>query len=206
MSSKIINFVTVCLFSLCMAGNANAGLILNAIYEDAAGVEWQYVGSFDLTDGPDIKSNGMINHVELVNGIDVAELKFGLLSEGVYALSTFLESDILSNANGYGVNHQAWYDAFLDFSQFDPLNPPTEGGIKSLAENRSTLEKNTDGTPSDNAYDELDDRTAFVDDHGVTGNHINYVFKSVSTPVPEPSTLAIFSLALIGLASRRFKK
>jgi len=32
------------------------------------------------------------------------------------------------------------------------------------------------------------------------------VFRASATNVPEPSTLAIFALGMIGLASRRFKK
>ncbi|MDO6447576.1 PEP-CTERM sorting domain-containing protein, partial [Colwellia sp. 1_MG-2023] len=42
----------------------------------------------------------------------------------------------------------------------------------------------------------------------MTYNQYNYAWVTVtkSTDVPEPSTLAIFALGMIGLASRRFKK
>ena len=48
MNSKIINVVLICLFSLCIAGKANAGLIVGDLYDDEAGIQWEYVGSYDL--------------------------------------------------------------------------------------------------------------------------------------------------------------
>jgi hypothetical protein len=41
---------------------------------------------------------------------------------------------------------------------------------------------------------------------GLTDVQISYVANWGATEVPEPSTLAIFALGLMGLASRRFKK
>jgi hypothetical protein len=43
-----------------------------------------------------------------------------------------------------------------------------------------------------------------VNDRAVLNYNLNYVFKAVE--VPEPSTLAIFALALCGLGVRCFKK
>jgi len=48
------------------------------------------------------------------------------------------------------------------------------------------------------------DWTALSGDPG--GNHTSIAFVGDSVDVPEPSTLAIFALGMIGLASRRFKK
>jgi hypothetical protein len=49
--------------------------------------------------------------------------------------------------------------------------------------------------------------TQWQDYYGpTTGSPINYMLYKDSVEVPEPSTLAIFALGMIGLASRRFKK
>ena len=44
-----------------------------------------------------------------------------------------------------------------------------------------------------------------LDDGGIPGPIIDNVIAG-STDVPEPSTLAIFALGLLGLTSRKFKK
>lgn len=211
MSSKIINIVLFSLLSLCITHKAIAGLIIpeltiGDLYSDDAGIQWEYVGSFELADGPIWKDAGLYD-AGLYNGLEVAEIKFGSLSEGTYALSTFLASDIISDKEGYGVNHMAWYDTFEGGSS---------DGIAAFDENLSELDKGGDNTK----YDSEGDITAYVKDRSRTYDelfnvnpllikenalNINYVFKSVTT-VPEPTTLAIFSLALIGLVSRRIKK
>ncbi|MDO6652311.1 PEP-CTERM sorting domain-containing protein [Colwellia sp. 1_MG-2023] len=210
MSSKIINVVLVCLFTLCVAGKANAGLIVGDLYADDAGVQWAYVGSFELAEGPKLKNdNEEIQDVVLYNGLDVAEMKFGELSQGEYAISTLLMSDILSSTSLLGVNHKAWYDIY-------------EGGANGLlsiaALDEGLSEMNFGG--DDTKYDSVGDMTAYVKDRSSTKTelenqlpfavpenilHVNHVFKSVTTSVPEPSTVAIFALALVGLTARRFK-
>jgi len=52
-------------------------------------------------------------------------------------------------------------------------------------------------------YDTYIDVNAATQVHVATGS---FLVRSVIQKVPEPSTLAIFSLGMIGLASRRFKK
>tara|TARA_R110000787_G_scaffold149664_2_gene263626 strand:- start:110 stop:664 length:555 start_codon:yes stop_codon:yes gene_type:complete len=184
MSSKIINIVAVCLLSLFVADRANAGLIVGDIYSDRAGIQWQYVGSFDLAAGPDRFTN---DNITPYNAIAAAELNFGALSAGdFYALSSKLEASYADIAN-FIVNHKAWYDAF------DEQTGVHEAGESVSANNQG-----------DSSYDAIGDISAFIWDRAVPEENINHVFKSVS--VPEPSTLAIFSLALVGLVARRYKK
>ena len=187
MSSKIKSIVLLCLFSLCIAGKANAGLIVGDLYADDNGIQWEYVGNFDLTDGIDIFTGATAT---TYNGVEAALFHFNTLSSGEIALSTNKENDY-SNIADFIVNHNAFYDTF-------------NGGHLNIGiqENSESLTTDINGNTS---YDLIGDRSAYVWDRaGSKGFYVNHVFKSVS--VPEPSTLAIFTLALIGLASRHIKK
>jgi len=183
MSSKIINIVIVCILSLFVAERANAGLIIGDIYSDNTGVEWQYVGSFDLADGPDRFD---IDNITPYNGIEAAQLIFGALSAtDLYALSSNDEAGFADIAN-FIVNHKAWYDTY---------------DSKGLHEASESLRANNAG---DLTYDAIGDISAYIFDRAFVGENINHVFKTVE--VPEPTTFAIFSLAIMGLMVRRLKK
>lgn len=192
MSSKILNIVLFCLLSLSIANKANAGLIVGDLYEDStqSGLYWEYVGSFDLTDGADILQG---QTATTFNGLEAALFVFDSLSAGEIALSSNIESDYADIAN-FLVNHKAFYDTY-DGGALGV------DGIKEYAEDIfSDINGNT-------LYDMQGDRSAYVWDRALDkGEFINHVFKAVTTSVPEPSTLAIFALALVGLASRRLKR
>tara|TARA_R110000737_G_scaffold299251_1_gene306087 strand:- start:666 stop:1223 length:558 start_codon:yes stop_codon:yes gene_type:complete len=184
MSSKIINVVAVCLLSFFVADRASAGLIVGDLYSDRAGVQWEYVGSFDLAAGPD---RFIVDNITPYNAITAAELNFGTLLAGdFYAISSKLEASYADIAN-FIVNHKAWYDAFDE-----------QLGIHEAGE---SVRANNQG---DSTYDAIGDISAFIWDRAVPEENMNHVFKSVA--VPEPSTLAIFSFALMGLVARRFIK
>ncbi|WP_159817514.1 PEP-CTERM sorting domain-containing protein [Colwellia sp. 20A7] len=202
MSSKIINVVLVCLFTLCIAGKANAGLIVGDLYADDAGVQWEYVGSYDLipseiefTLPTDVEIlNGANTEISNFNGIEAAIYNFGtLMGDQEYAIST-IDINIFVmlglDISEYTVNHEAWYDIYGG-----AVNGVNVGVV---SKDESYVEPN-DFYNVDGAF------SAYIGDRAVVGANINYVFKSVTTSVPEPSTLAIFTLALIGLTARRFK-
>ncbi|AZQ84450.1 PEP-CTERM sorting domain-containing protein [Colwellia sp. Arc7-635] len=188
MSSKIINIIAVCMLSLFIVDRANAGLMVGEIYSDDAGIQWQYVGLFDLANGKNYTKNGIVQNVQTYNGIEAAELNFGpLTGDAIYALSSNKYEEFVFEFGGIDgfVNHKAYYDSFKD-------------SINQSAENIST--DNAGGL----GYDAVGDLSAFVHDRSTVGQYENHVFKSIS--VPEPSTIAIFSLALAGLMVRRLKK
>jgi hypothetical protein len=203
MSSKIINVVLVCLFTLCVAGKANAGLIVGDLYEDAdeSGLYWEYVGSFDLTDvvpGYEYTSS---------NGIEAALLHFNTLSADEIALSTNMESSYSDIAN-FLVNHKAFYDTFAGATLgINGILEKAEEGIITDFNGDSLY--NFSGDISANIVDRTATRTELEEIYGDAIPEkllfTNHVFKSVTTSVPEPTTLAIFSLALMGLTARRFK-
>lgn len=183
MNSKIISVVLFCLFSLCLLNKANAGLIVGDIYSDSFDIQWEYVGSFDLTSGPDVF---LVDDITPYNGIEAAILNFGALSGGnEYALSSNKVADYI-NIEDFIVNHNAWYDAF-------------DGAIGTHQKSESVT-ANSGGA----FYNEIGDISAFIKDRALLGEKINHVFKSVN--VPEPSTFVMFIVALIGLTARSYKK
>jgi len=199
MSSKILNAVLFCLLSLCFMGKANATLIVGDQYEDSvqSGLYWEYVGSYNLADQID-------SSAKTYNGIEAALLFFPGLSADDIALSTNNESSSV-----FLVNHQAFYDTF---------NGGSIGvtGVVEALEDIAPTDANGNsyydsiGDISANVYDRFNSTEDFERAKTLYGIelpvYITHVFKSVTTSVPEPSTLAIFALALVGLASRRIKR
>lgn len=235
MSSKILNILLLCVLSLSIVSKANAGLIEGHTYLDEAGKEWTYYGSFDLSEGREwreLSSNGY-EYATPLNGLEaVQQLVFPELSGLLIALSTnIVDPNSVDPSDDYLVNHNAWYDSFYDGN--DPAKVLTAiheadeaaqadfdgdsrydeiGDISAYIHDRTKTEQQI----NDDNQSNLDNYNALIQllPDGATlpppptpATYIPYathVFTAVS--VPEPSTFAIFALALVGLASRRFKK
>ena len=189
MSSKIINIFLVCLFSLSVVKTVSADLIVGDQYSDSDGIQWEYIGSVDLADGP-----AQALKPTTYNGFEIANMFFSTeIGNSQIALSSNDYFDYLffnSNDISGFVNHLANYDSFGSNGQLVEL----AGDV--VTENAGGL-----------GYDAVGDISAFVNDRAAQGFYMNHVFKAVSSSVsvPEPSTIAIFSIALIGLMSRRLK-
>ena len=179
MNSKIMSIISLCLLTLCISTSANAGLIVGDVYSDIddANIQWEYVGSYDLTDGPDLFQD---ENIIPVNGIGAAELIFGILSANEqYGLSSNSVDDY-KNIENFIVNRHAWYDSF-DVST-------------SVHEAKENEKANHGGSEY---YDTAGDISAYIWDRAEQGKHINHVFKTVSVAsVPEPTTLAILLIKL----------
>lgn len=179
-----IKFIKIAFGILAMlfTSLSNAGLLAPGdIISDSDGVNWQYVGEFDMASGPlyyDANGDGIEDDpAPIYSGITAAEANFGVLAPTeLYAIST---EEII-------VNHLAWYDGFSSFYE-------------------TRAEDYFADAANDGIYSQLGDHSAWVQDRAEFGdNKINYVFKSVD--VPEPSTIAIFSLALLAFVRRAFIK
>ena len=193
MNIRFFKVICAAVLSIGLLGQANAGLILGGIYEDGAGLKWEYIGEFNLGDGPDWNGNDADGtNAPAKNGLEWAAVLFASLEQLAVAAFAEGELDGLLSTGTEVVNHKAWYDTYGSFQ--DRLDRP------EIYRESESLTVNVGGNP--NLYDFKGDASAFVRDRANT--RINYVFKAVE--VPEPFTLAIFSLALLGLGVRKLKR
>lgn len=188
-----IKSIALCLLlPIVSFGQANAELIVGDFYVDAndSNVFWEYVGFYDLTNGPDFSENPTA-----YNGIDAANLLFGPISQDrEYAttavvdnfnFSTGILSSNIDNPESFLVSHNAYYDSF-------------NSGIDVRPEDISASNDN------DLLYNTSGDLSTFVNDRSSSGQFINLVFKSVN--ISEPQTLAIFMLMFFAFYNRRSKQ
>lgn len=184
MSGKFLKIIFVALFSIGLVGQANAALI----FQDSAGVDWTFVGSYNLADGPnwddadgscDIagadQSTCWGDNAKPLNGIEAAELLFALAANEIFAISTI----------NTWVDHLAYYDEY-------------QGNV-AVAKGESIVAD----SDSNGSYDTFGDASAYIHDRAGS-DIINYVFKR-TIDVPEPSALAVFALALCVFGARRLK-
>ena len=115
MSSKFLKVIFAAIMSIGLIGQANAVLITGDTLQDANGVDWIYIGSYNLADGPDwddADGSCYINGADQntcwgdnanpVNGIEAAAMLFALGANEVFATSTVTTS----------VDHLAYYDEY----------------------------------------------------------------------------------------------
>lgn len=152
---------------------AIAAPIVGNNYLDASNVAWEYIGSFNVTDGAPWSQGG-----PTFNGIEAATAVFGALGAGeAYALST---SDTM-------VDHLAWYDGY--------------GQIQHLKGYGVGLAEDLNEDPGNDGYNFAGqgqgDFSAYVRDHiSNAGASVNYVFTRELNTVPEPASLALVLLGI----------
>lgn len=186
MTGKFLKLFFV--IALCMGSviQTNANIIkAGDIRLDAGGVEWKYVGQFDLAAGPfwndaddrcldaGVTCAGLF--ADALNGVQAAERFFGPLSAG----ETFGTSTLITI-----VNRLAHYDVHYGAAGAFSDSLINVGGIDGL-------------------YNESGDRSVFVTDR--SGSKITYVFKTTQVPVPVPPVFAIFFLVICGLGLQRIR-
>lgn len=189
MSSKFLKVIFAVAMSIGMFGQANATLVVGDTLQDSDGINWSYVGLYNLADGPDWDdadgscyligadmSTCWGDYANPLNGLEAAAMLFALGANEVFATSTVLTS----------VDHLAYYDEF--------------GGSVAIAKGESIVaDVNGDGL-----YQSSGDSSAYINDRAGS-DVINYVFKRI-IDVPEPASFTIFALALLGLGVRRLKR
>lgn len=213
--------ITSCIISvLSFANTANAGLIVSGIqenvaYSDVINVwDWDllYRGDYSESVSFDTVFDGHQDYV-MLGAINGNSNEIALLAAISWAdFTTFTARDVTNEANG-----ALWYNngASLGFTQLNTTinqNSADYGTTGSYRLSWHTHDFTGQGGPNDDYSVAASWIGAGYRAGDVTG--LNYstqwdrVVFTTNAPVgvPEPSTLAIFALGVIGLASRRFKK
>lgn len=192
---------------LSVSGFANAGLIPFGIQTDIDTSTLTNNGwSLNFQSG---WGSFSAHDYEMFAGIALDEYVFiGALDTGTTNIAlgaAVLYSDLLNYTSGNNTNDYngaSWYFR-NDYSM----------GFAAIGETVSlgSADTSTDsGALSKLSWHMHDNYTAGykVGNYSSNGNGVfeKVVFRASATDVPEPSTLAIFALGVIGLASRRFKK
>lgn len=197
MSSKFFKIIFATVLSSCLLSQAHANLIVGENYTDSDNVLWEYVGNYDMVDGPlwtGSDLNDPSDNATPFNGLEAA-IAAGVTNSALadLAIAAFsINFDFGSvTAGDQIVNHMAWYDG--------------AGTAITMFDEDIIADGNGDGLYTQGIFTNGEtDRSAWVDDRVFfSGEYVNYVFKRVS--VSEPATLAIMALVLCGLGARRLK-
>ena len=188
MNNMVLKVLFAVVLSTFLLANTNASVL---IVEDINGVEWEYVGSYNLSDGdfwsdandcdlmPDPTGCVQENATPL-NGIQAAIEAFGPLGQGQYVTST----------EQLFVNRNAWYDF-------------VQGAVSQLKDD-VIADFNGDGL-----YSMYGDVSAYVQDTYARDTNPftteTFVFKT-AIPVSAPSLTSLFALILCGLGIRKLKR
>lgn len=203
MNSKLLK-ATLVSFILSVSGYANAGLILD-FTESSGDTIITVSGTFDLT-GLNLKSNSVWGNVSNGGGIGT----YSQVTVGNIGSDTFYDYhggtanfDLYTNAFNAGRTMSFTGHAFGIWNYFGSSN----GNVQIDQNYISGTALFGQGTLTGWTFAELGLVNSGLWLTMKNGETVTVTLNGVDvSSVPEPSTLAIFALGMIGLASRRFKK
>jgi hypothetical protein len=190
--------------SLSVCGFANAGLILD-FTESSGDTIITVSGTFDLT-GLNLNSTGIWSNVSNGGGVG----KYSQVTVGSSGTNMFYDShggtanfDLYTNSFSAGYTTSSTGHAFGIWNFFGQSN----GNVEIDQSYISGTALFGQGTLTGWTFSELGLVNSGLWLTMKNGETVNVTLNGVDVSnVPEPSTLAIFALGMIGLASRRFKK
>jgi len=218
MKFKSLNAVLagLVLSASCLVNVANAGIITigdlssdsdgHTIVDNVSGREYLRFDEFHLSYADtlaSVLSGGIYEDYKIADSTimdDFTNKLFGVNNNSCStngSVQTFCGTLIGWQDGVFGSSYNANHDLF------GYLNTSGSSNVVSYMQ----IDYNAQGS---NVIDIPNWTTVALDQHNLASGHpINLVLykdSSNSTSVPEPSTLAIFALGIMGLASRRFKK
>jgi len=192
------------LTAMILPMTAQAGLITNGDFS-AGGTDWTITGgctnaAYMISGGAAVGNPGpslRLNSCGETNSDPLAQqIVSGLTIGALYELSWDYKFD-----HGGGGGAGTSFGVFLDGAVLDLSEHFTYSFV-----NRSLSFMATSTTHVLGFAAELDARTLGVSVSSDRSYYLDNVSLTSAAPVPEPSTLAIFALGIMGLSSRRFKK
>jgi hypothetical protein len=161
--------------------NANAALIVGNTYLDSDGKQWEYVGSWVLSDGPQWSSAPGAG--VMFTGISAAEFIFGPAAAGMIYATASVDTGL--------VDRLAWYDGWGWSEAF------------ALSENFDVDNNDNDAYDNNGAQSPwgpgITDASAYISDHGF--DNVNYAFVGTDIQsVSSPTTLAVLLMGVFGIS------
>ena len=198
MKYKLFNSVLVSV-ALLISSVSNAGVIIDHTYDinfDGSTYLESYIGDLNLEQGGTVQLNFIADDNDYWNNMIGSWFWSALYlgnsgsRVGDYNWSYLLNGTIASGGSVLGNESSS--------AHFINIIDTYSGMFDQLTINYSLTSSTTGNTNT-----LIDDPSFWFQ---LVPFQADYVNNKASTDVPEPSTLAIFALGMIGLASRRFKK
>ncbi|GLX84192.1 hypothetical protein tloyanaT_04440 [Thalassotalea loyana] len=211
-------------FALAFTGSANAGLIeyvVNGDFETGNTTGWTVINSgttWNINDGSYDPCGPALPMSPISGSYDLVSAQCGPSTASFYqdlVLSSNFDSILLSWDDRIRNHHSSFNDSSQEFKvRLYDSNLSLINEIFSTNPNDAL----TQIGPNNRAFDVTNILTGYAGQQvrlefwqntqlfHFEVNLDNISLTSTTTDVPEPSTLAIFALGLMGLASRKFKK
>lgn len=202
--------------ALAISGFANAGLIVDQSFDSSniiGGANFSQ-GSSSIFDDFSLSNAANLEQISMWGGYWTTGVQPSSFDFRIQIRSSTNVSDVIydtlitaSNVTDTGFNHNNSSSADILKFDFDVTGLSLNVGSYFIG-------VSSQNNPGTSFYWQRSDNSSFNGGiasfssnlpTGSSGNHTLAISES-SAQVPEPSTLAIFALGMIGLASRRFKK
>ncbi|MDO6446112.1 PEP-CTERM sorting domain-containing protein [Colwellia sp. 1_MG-2023] len=195
MKFKILKtvFASLILSICCLSQFAHAGLITsNDVYNDGS-LEWLH---FNFTVG--------LTSTESLNTYEGEGFRLATADEATTLVNDWFGVNL--DAGNTIVNGTAFSDLIDSWNEEFTINYTTVGSYGLVANYGLFGARSDNNNIFSNYYPTVYGAGGDASQIGASYMLVRDVNKDVNVNVPEPSTLAIFALGIIGLASRRFKQ